>query len=70
MIDERDEVEFFRCEECKKLHHITKAKEIKVKNVMYPLFLCEDCYKKIGGKNDSKPIIRTDEGSKGTSGQI
>jgi len=67
-----DEIEFFRCEECKKLRPLSQMKEIRVKNVINPLLVCNECFKKIGGekKDDSKSAIGTDEGSKGEDRKV
>ena len=66
-----DEIEFFRCEECKKLRPVSQMKEIRVKNVINPLLVCNECLKTIGGeKNDSKCSIGTDESSKGEDRKV
>jgi len=67
-----DEIEFFRCEECKKLCKVSKMKDIRVRNVIFPISICEECLKKIGGenKNDGKSAIGTNESSKGEDRQV
>jgi hypothetical protein len=66
------EIEFFRCEECKKLRPISEIKEIKIRNVINLMYICKECFKKIGGekKDDSKCSIGTDEGSKGEDRKV
>lgn len=66
-----DLMEFFRCEECKKLKLVSELVEVKVLNIMYPVSLCKECFKKVGGElDDSKSAIRTDEGSEGEDRKI
>lgn len=66
-----DDIEFFRCEECRKLRPISELKEIKIRNIIYPQQICTECFKKMGGeKDDRKSAIGTDEGSKGEDRKI
>jgi len=67
----RDELEFFRCEECKKLTKVSELREIKVRNIIFPISLCKKCFIKIGGEdNDRKSVIGIDESSKGEDWKI
>lgn len=70
-MDMKDEIEFFRCEECKKLTKVLDMREIKVRNVIFPVSLCKECFKKIGGEEDDrKSAIGTDESSKGEDRKV
>jgi hypothetical protein len=55
-VSSTDDIEFFRCEECRKLRPISEWKEIKIRNIIYPQQICAECFKKIGGekKDDEK----------------
>jgi len=70
-MDMKDEIEFFRCEECKKLTKVLDMREIKVRNVIFPMSLCKECFEKIGGEsNDRKSVIGIDESSTGEDWKI
>lgn len=71
-MDMKDEIEFFRCEECKKLTKVLDMREIKVRNVIFPIPLCKECFKKIGGEDnyDRKSVIGIDESSKGEDRKV
>ena len=66
-----DEIEFFRCEECKKLTVVSQMREIKVRNIIFPITLCEKCFKKIGGDSDDrKSAIGTNESGEGEDRKV
>lgn len=67
----KDEMVFFRCEECKKLTKVLDLREIKVRNIIFPMSLCKKCFEKIGGDNrDCKSVVGTNESSEGEDRKV